>query len=226
MTAANFVKVCFCEKNFSLYCSCNLCYTDEFKDQICGTYSNCVVSRLLLPDIVQPSPPARSHDLLETAKEDMRTHPQSSIELPTRELCCSSCGKSETGSCSSGKKSGDAAGTKQGVERGERESRSPRQSIEKVVNESRVGEAEGAVTDEKSSEGDAQLVDAKFSNTDDVISKDSTEASQEVKDDDNVRINTKDDIPLLESSSSVETDSKVSGVITFCTMISTSVVEK
>lgn len=105
---------------------------------------------------------------------------------------------------------------KQDVESGERESKSLTQSLEKATNDLDV-----TATDKKSGEGDAtSLVDAKFSNKDDVVSQDRTEAkvaehtigdsalAQEVKEDDYAKTNTKDGI-LLQESSPVETDTQV-----------------
>ena len=199
---------------------------DEFKGQICHDYPNCVISSLLLPDPVRQRSPPKSHDLLETATGEARTHPQSSIELPTRELCCSSCGKAGVGSCSSKRTTdvSESKSEKQGdIESEERDVAGQTPSSE---------EAEGLrVSEKKSDGGGVSLVDAKFSNKDDVITQ-----SQAGKFDDQTtsggdgggvsigvtgggdttRTEVKSSIPL-RGSSSMETDTKVrKSVVQYC----------
>ena len=130
---------------------------DEFKAQICHDYPNCVISSLLLPDSVRQSPP-KSHDLPETAMEKVRTHPQSSIELPTRDLCCSSCGKAGVGSCSSKRTAGVSESEKQNVESRERELSDRTQPTEeaKGLHVSETGDA----ANEKKSGSEEQNVES------------------------------------------------------------------
>lgn len=197
---------------------------DEFKVQICRDYPNCVISSLLLPDPVQQSPP-KSHDLPETAMEEVKTHPQSSIELPTRELCCSSCGKAGVGSCSSKRTAGVSESEKQNIESGERALSDQMQPSKKAKGVD-VSEAGDTAANEKksSSEWDVLSVDTKFSNEDDVVTQDSQlgtkeegksdnqagggDVSKDTMDDDATRTDVNSGI-LLQGSSSVETDTKV-----------------
>ena len=209
---------------------------DEFKGQICHGYPNCVISNLLLPDPVRQSPP-KSRDLSETAMGEVRTHAQSSIELPTRELCCSSCGKAGMESCSSKRTAVVSESEKQTIESGEREPSDQMQSSEEAKGlHVRVSEAgDTAANVEKSGEGGVSLVGAKFSNKDDVITQDGGLGTKEegrcddqtsagdvlkdVKEGDATRTDTNSSI-LLQGSSSLETDAKVRKlVVQYCSVI-------
>ena len=198
---------------------------DEFKGQICHDYPNCVISSLLLPDPVQQRSPPKSHDLSETATGEARTHPQSSIELPARELCCSSCGKDGVGSCSSSKRTtgvSESKSEKQDVESGERDVAGQTRSSEEAEG-LRVSERGVASTarEKKSDEGD---VSSKFSNKDDVITQSQAEKCDDqtsgggddgsgvsrgvTEGGDTTRTDVKSSIPLGRTSS-METGAKV-----------------
>ena len=133
--------------------------TDEFKGQISQDYPNCVVSSLLLP---RPVPP-KSHDLSGTG------HIQSSTEQMTKDLCCSSCGKTGAGSCSSkvgGKKDTSLTG----------EGKEEREKVE--TSGSDVGK-ESSLTDDKEGQMRTESVGAKTK--DDGASR--VQSSEEVKTD-------------------------------------------
>ena len=204
--------------------------TDEFKGQICRDYSNCVISSLLLPDPVQP--PTRSHDLSGTTTEEARTQPQSSIELPMSDLCCSSCRKAGVGSCSS-RKTDVSESKKQDVEKHERELRDQTQSLEEAKGV-HMSEAGDAVNEKNSGERDVSSVDPNFSNKDDVITRDRVELKEEGTSDshtssgnvlkdkeegDATKTDIKSNIQLQESPPA-ETDTKVRKSVAIpCTVI-------
>ena len=213
---------------------------DEFKGQICHDYPNCVISSLQLPDRIRWVPRPESHGRSETATGDSRTHPQSSIELPTRELCCSSCGKAGVGSCSNRRTTGVSSSESKKLSvksGGEREESDQAQSSEGAAEGLRnvsASKAEDAANEKRSDGDEAEGdVSSKFSNKDDVIAQGGRLGTNEerkcddhtnggggvlkdmvVQDDgDTTRTDVNPSV-LLQGSSAVETDTKVRKSVT------------
>ena len=145
-----------------------------------------------------------------------------------RDLCCSSCGKTGVGSCSS-KNTGVSESKKREVERNERELRDQTQSSEEAKT-ARESEIADTAIEKKSSEGD----DAKFSNKDDVITQDRVGAKEDGKsynltasggvwkdkeeESDATRTDVKFKVQLQESSSA-ETDTEVRKAVVIPCMV-------